>query len=148
MEEQSLLRLQGETKSYGLSLFDRLVRMENLLNTCGLALSFNNQQHPALDKELKDNLSSLFNSVYLARPNGKYDPIVGSLERPKLEDLAARYSSVIQRSQIIVAHSDEHIPSVYMLVAVNKKQPLAGFLVAELNTSFLWGLVLSCYCLP
>ncbi|MBU1232088.1 MAG: HD domain-containing protein [Proteobacteria bacterium] len=141
MKEQSLLRLQNETKSYGLSLFERLARMENLLSICAIKLSLtDNHQRPALDNELKENVSSLFDSVYLVVPNGEYAPIAGFLATQKLKDIAVQYSPGNPKSQILIGQFSEFVSPVYMLVALDKKQPQDGFLLAEINTSFLWGI--------
>lgn len=140
MTDQSLLRLQEDTKSYGLSLFERLVRMENLLNFCAITLSLSDNQLSVIDNELKDSMSSLFDSVYLVVPDKTDAPLVGSLERQKLKNIAAKYSSEQQQSQIVVSHSGEWVSPLYLLVALDKKQPEDGFLLAELNTSVLWGI--------
>lgn len=141
MEDQSLLRLQNETKSYGLSLFERLVRMEHLLNICGLTLSLNDLQKPVLDSGLKNNLSSLFTSVYLIRPNDEYASIVGSLDTQKLLDIAAHYSPVKQRSQILTGHSGDFVSPLYMLVAIDRKKPLDGFFLPNSTSLCCGGLV-------
>jgi len=75
LEEQSLLRLQKDTKSYGLSLLERLVRMENLLGLYAVKLSFTGNQHLDIKKQLEDQMSLLFTGAYLFTGTGDNIPL-------------------------------------------------------------------------
>jgi len=140
LEEQSLLRLQKETKAHGLSLFGRLVRMETLLGLYGIKLSFPEGASTEITRDLETQMNSLFKTVYLFTESGKHVPIIGSLDEQQVINVASQYSYHRQKNQLVVQPSDDFISPVYMLVALDKKNARKGFLLAELNPSFLWGI--------
>lgn len=140
LEEQSLLRLQKETKAHGLSLFERLVRMETLLELYGIKLSLPEGASDEIKRELETRMAPLFKGVYLFKASGEHVPLLGALDEQQVVHAASSYTYNRQKNQLVVQRTDDFISPVYMLVGLDKKNGQKGFLVAELKPAFLWGI--------
>ena len=142
LEEQSYQRIKQETKAYGMSLFDRMIRIENTLKSLA---NMNVGIDPAGKVRLEQFLASTTNQIFTGIGQWQRDgaPVIlyGNLAIDELESLQKEFLDTTQ-SQIMVRprKNDEETARVFVTVPEYRDQKLQILWIGEVKTDFFWGL--------
>lgn len=141
LEHQSKTRLLQETKAYGMALFDRLKRMDNLLKLYGVQHAMNGHAPSGLSQNIFEQYSEVFASCYLFEQGKAPVSLLAASDEGQIEALFRDYVPQAEKSSIAVHHfPEEEFSSVFMLTPLDKEQPNKGFLAARMKTNALWGI--------
>jgi HD-GYP domain-containing protein (c-di-GMP phosphodiesterase class II)/HAMP domain-containing protein len=135
--EQSMLRLEKDCKVFGLSLMDRLVHMDNIINIYASYLSSGKTEIDT-SNALHDQVESMFVGTGLYEAGAGFRILSGhiDLESVGLLDYLLHQND---KTAIYTGEKDSENRTVYLLVPFT----VAGvqrILVAQPIPSFLWGI--------
>ncbi|MBE0585080.1 MAG: HD domain-containing protein [Desulfofustis sp.] len=136
--DQNVQKLIRETKTYGLSLYERLVRVSDQLSFIARLIEME-----GVDKmlQVQDNfpeIAELFDGIGLLTPAGERPIIIYGDRFPVDEKMVAAVSGRSNRLAIYAAHGDAHPAPIYLSVTMD--QGRRGYLVAKVNVAYLWGI--------
>ena len=142
LDEQSKQRLEEASKSKGMEILERLELLELSLGMIAANLSGGLEAPIPLSWQGPDsNLRERFQGLVVITEGGGATVLFGSLADPPtgLTAVEMQHLSSGQSLLIRAARPDLPLP-VLMLQALNPLDLSRGTLVAELNTTYLWGL--------
>lgn len=139
LEKQSYQRIKQETKAYGLSLFDRLIRAESSLKNILDAMSIEVQRDRFPEKMLGNSMSQIFVSLEFIGPDKKNRSIVGNLPAETVGKIARSFQGE-ENSQIYVLPGDEQIDRVFIMVADRPGLDHRFLIIGEVKPDYLWGI--------
>lgn len=138
---QSLERLQQSAKIHGLSIYERFLSMESDMQFMATTLK---QYKPKqsfsafFDTLLQERLSQRYEALFLFKEGEGPQLLFGnapfSLEPTK--DLLARNG----RNQILVKKQKSGVAEIYLIVPLDNFAPQGAVLIAQINTTYLWGI--------
>lgn len=137
--DQSWLRMDKESKTYAMGIFERLSHLDSLVR---LYATFLADSQPAAEppEYLHDQIISSFSGLGIYRPGDGITILSGRLdEAATLADDCERALNQSGKSTLLTGSSDQHLKPVYVLVPLNGTSQ-KGFLVARPEESQLWGI--------
>ena len=136
--DQSSQRLRNDTKIYSMSLMDRLVHMDNLLNLY-LPYSDQNLEHKKLPKSLVAQLADYFDGIFIYQK--QHDPVVlmGSIAMELDSDNLNTLLKTKGKTQIYSEISDVAGNSIYLIVPFMTPEKDSKVLVGKPKSDVLWG---------
>ena len=135
--EQSMLRMDKDSKVYGMALVDRLAHMNNLLQMYASYL-VKGQNPLEASKILGNQLTTMFVGIGEYQEESNLKTLSGHLELEAEADLFASVLHQAAKSTIYTGKSDASSRAVYLLVPFAAAQK-HSLLVAQADPSVLWG---------
>jgi signal transduction histidine kinase len=141
IKEQNQNRLRLVTRSYAMSVYERLLLLESTLHVVGSNLEdimiSNNEISTA---NLHAKFEGRFKGVGILSDMQAKKILYGKLEdmpTPNTEEM----QFIITAKTAILIRNPRHTPArVYMARTFGNNLPYSGFILAEIDTTFLWGL--------
>lgn len=137
MEEQSYVRLQKETKAYGMGLFDRLVHMHHLLQLYSILLQTADLKDP-VSSVFRGRIHSFFNGVAYFSPKVGFTKLVGEVDREEVLPYLDQLRESLEKTNLFVLRDQDKVSTAYMVFSYLKDND-PEYLVAELRSELLWG---------
>jgi putative nucleotidyltransferase with HDIG domain len=140
LNKQSYKRLKQSVKGHGLSLYERLIFLETELQFFASSLK-KPLQNPGqtLSADFNERLASRFKAVGLFNNMDKYTSVFKTMEHPKKPGAQEINHMNAGHTAISILNFSGSCPRIFMMRRVDSKDLKSGFLVAEINPSYLWG---------
>jgi len=141
LKKQSYQRLKQSVKGHGLSLYERLIFLETELQ---FFASFPKKplqdpgQKPLAD--FNERLASRFKAVALFNDMDEYTSVFKTMDNPKKPGVQEIKHMSAGNTAISVLNPTGSWPRIFMMRRVDSKALKSGFLVAEINPAYLWGI--------
>ncbi len=142
LTRQSMERLYNSAKAHGLSVFEKFLFLEANLTLISTTVFKEGNNVSALNSEeiLGNAEARRFLAVALLKPSGEIHPLYGSLENSAMETLKAGEDADTGKTSILFRDNGESPSRIYMVISLNRKNPESGKLIAEIDSSYLWGI--------
>lgn len=140
LNKQSYKRLKQSVKGHGLSLYERLIFLETELQFFASSLKKplqNPGQTPSAD--FNERLASRFKAVALFNNMDEYTSVFKTMEHPKKPGVQEINHMNAGHTAISILNPSGSWPRIFMMRRVDSKDLKSGFLVGEINPSYLWG---------
>lgn len=138
---ESLERLQQSAKIHGLSIYERFLSMESDMQFMATTLK---------QKKTKESFSAFFDTLFQERLSQRYQALFlfkagtgpqllfgnGPFSLDPTEDLLARNG----KTQILVKKQKSGPAEIYLIVPLDNFAPQGSVLIAQINTTYLWGI--------
>jgi putative nucleotidyltransferase with HDIG domain len=139
--EQSHKRLKQSAKAHGLSIYERLLFLEEEMLLCVAAMNAENFSdiHKIPDAELKSRLTDRFLGLFMHQSGRGYRTFFGKskiIPRPNPTQLQHIVSG---NTAILTKFVPDGWPRIFLLRQINLKRPQTAFLIGEVNPFYLWG---------
>ena len=142
LDEQSKQRLEEASKSKGVEILERLELLELSLGMIAANLSGGLEAPNPLSWQGPDsNLRERFQGLVVVTEDGVPTALFGSLADPPTGLAAVQMQHLSSAQSLLIREVRPDLPGrVLMLLALNPLDLSRGTLVAEINTTYLWGL--------
>jgi putative nucleotidyltransferase with HDIG domain len=139
--QQSHKRLKQSAKAHGLSIYERLLFLEEEMLLCVAAMNAENFSdiHKIPDAELKSRLTDRFLGLFMHQSGRGYRTFFGKskiIPRPNPTQLQHIVSG---NTAILTKFVPDGWPRIFLLRQINLKRPQTAFLIGEVNPFYLWG---------
>ncbi len=138
LERQNYQKIKQETKSYGLSLFDRLVRIDNTLRSLAGIISSGAMDGESAREFLGRPANQLFEAIGRYDADGKSESLLGSLSQEEAKNIVQDVNEM-HRTRIVVRPGSDELNRLFLVVPVLQNNDLAYFLIGEARPSYIWG---------
>lgn len=138
LEQQNYLQMKQETKAYGLSLFDRLVRVDNTLRSLAGIISSATGRDSKTDEYLGRSVNKIFEAIELYQLNKKAEPILGSISAEELAAVIQEFKGT-KETQIVVRPSVDQVDRIFFIVPNFQGNELMFLLIGEAKPDYVWG---------
>lgn len=140
MTDQAMTRLIGDTKSYGHSLMDRMVRMRDYLVFLGRIIEEEGiLANGKLTENITDETRELFDSLIIIEHNGTVHLVYGDPPDIDAEQTLRTYiDGRLSGSVRALAHTDGS-QRVSMLYPITPPSGERALIIGEANAPHLWG---------
>ena len=139
LEEQSFTRLKREASAYGLSLFDRLIRVENELRHISRNILVGYGEFVFSDESQRENVATMLRSISQYLPDGQTTTVYGSLEPDIFAGIVQPEYLQSQKAFLMTRPGDSLTDRVFMGVNFSFADGSQGVMIGELIPDFLWG---------
>jgi hypothetical protein len=137
--EQSRARLQQDTKSFAMSVHERLFLLESELGILATAVRPLQGGEVDPDRVLRRaNFNERFNAIATINSDGVASTILGEIDRrpePTAEELEHIASG---RTLVSTVEQSERPAAVFLTMSLDQEDLSAGLLTAEISLPFLW----------
>ena len=151
LEKQSILRLKRETKSYGLALFDRMIRIENDLRAVGANSILNGKNVTEGSQYYDASITNQLAAVVLYTGNSKATKIIGDIEVKIFENYLTPEILTNNRPYIfsVPASSDvsrisipgsSDVSKIFFGVNIKHPDKKVFSIIGEVRQTYLWGI--------
>ena len=139
--EQSHKRLKQSTKAHGLSIYERLLFLEEEMLLCVAAMNAENSSdiNKIPDAEFKSRLTDRFLGLFMQQPGRGYRSFFGKPNNITPPDAARLQPLVSGNTAILTQYVPDGWPRIFLLRRINMKRPRTAFLIGEVNPFYLWG---------
>jgi putative nucleotidyltransferase with HDIG domain len=139
--QQSHKRLKQSAKAHGLSVYERLLFLEEEMLLCVAAMNAENSTdiHKIPDDELKMRLTDRFRGFFVHQPGKGYRSFFGKSENIPRPEEAQLQHIVSGHTAILTQYAPDGWPQIFLLRRINMKRPQTAFLIGEVNPFYLWG---------
>ncbi len=140
LEEQSYMRLKSEVKAYSVSLFDRMLRINDELRAIGRFISPHQSNFSLLNDQYKESFEELFLGVVLYTQEKPIRNIYNSIES---DHLAYHLTDDILQNRkpfILTQQRNGEIAKFFFGITIRRPSILPYTLVAEVRPDYLWGI--------
>jgi putative nucleotidyltransferase with HDIG domain len=139
--QQSHKRLKQSAKAHGLSVYERLLFLEEEMLLCVAAMNAENSSdiHKIQDAELKMRLTDRFRGFFMYQPGKGYRSFFGKSKNIPRPDAAQLQHIVSGQTAILTQYAPDGWPRIFLLRQINLKRPQTAFLIGEVNSFYLWG---------
>ncbi len=140
IEEQSFTRLKREAKAYGISLFDRMIRIDNELRS--VVRTIENGFDIQHDSTLGDHTEAdrLFNGIVGYFPDGEVRDIEGTISIADLQRVISDEHLHGDKPFIVSMSLEDELDRLFFGVNVTRSDGVRYAVVGEVNPSYLWGI--------
>lgn len=139
MVEQNVAKLTKDTKTYGLSLFDRLIRINDQLLFMARLLEIEGIESRNLAEFLKPESLELFDGIGLITDDGDIIELYGDPVIPEIKSMKDQYQGSSDAGAIKAFKSADQPSRLYMSYMMNLPQSGNTLLFGKLNIPHLWG---------
>lgn len=139
MVEQNVAKLTKDTKTYGLSLFDRLVRINDQLHFMARLLQLEGLESKNLNEILRPESLELFDGIGLLTSDGSVVGLYGETNFSEILNIKERYRGVSDAGAIQAFKSVDQPSRLYMSYMMNLPQSGETLLFGKINIPHLWG---------
>ena len=139
--EQSHKRLKQSAKAHGLSVYERLLFLEEEMLLCVAAMNAENSSdiHKIADTELKGRLTDRFLGLSMHQSGKGYRKFFGKSQIIPRPEPAQIQHIVSGNTAILTKYVQDGWPRIFLLRQINLKRPQTAFLIGEVNPFYLWG---------
>ena len=148
LNEQTHLKIQRESKSIGMAIFERLLFLEKEMGDIQFYLNGSpNSKDPLTTYGFMEHFTERFSALALIAEPGRHVPLFGQIEN--LPELNQTEIKCLEAGKTVLSakHHQNAPLQVFMIRLVDIQNPQRGILLGEINTSDLWG-VGETYTLP
>ena len=142
LNEQNHRRIQRETKSVGMAIFERLLFLDREIRA--LAYDFNGSLDMATQKlteRFGERLRQRFKGLVLITEAGNYVPVLGRIDNPPHQPTPTQTQYLKVGKTVVSSRHHPNMPSqIFMMHSVDPKYPKRGILLGEIETTRLWGM--------
>lgn len=141
LTEQNKRRLHQQTKSYGMSVYERVLLLETTLQLVGSNFRMNLDSTAVHDFESPNNtIKKKFKA--LAVFSGITAPLrlTGRIDQPPQIIEAQKTHIYSGKSAIVIEKRLGSAPRIFMLRLVDPHNPALGILMGEIDSVYLWGM--------
>lgn len=138
MEQQNYLQIKQETKAYGYSLYDRLVRVDNTLRSLASIVSSATGRDGKTDEYLGRSVNKIFEAIELYQLNKKAKPLLGSISAEELAAVIQEFKGT-KETQLVVLPGVNQANRIFFVVPNFQGNELKFLLVGEANPGYVWG---------
>lgn len=146
LSDQNDIKIIQEAKAYGLSLYDRLLRLDNTLRNLAVMISFESKNRIQSNLYVQESTKHIFKAIEKYSPQGEREPLFGIITSAELKSVMQKFKGDKQ-TQIICLHNSNRIDSLYLIFPKFLNGKVQFFLIGKVNPVYLWG-VGSEYLLP
>jgi len=139
--EQAKSRLYQSNEALGMSIYERLLFLENELKFISSNMSLNSQATTYKTAEKYDEyIKERFRMLWLITDSGEYVPLFGVfadlIETTDEEKEHLRSGKTLLATKL----GEDNHAYIYMMREVNPQKPRQGILYGEVNSMYIWGL--------
>lgn len=138
MEQQNYLQMKKETRVYGHSLFDRLVRVDNTLRSLADMVSFATGRESKTEEYLGRSANQLFEAIELYYLNKNAESLLGSISDEELAAVIQKFKGT-KETQIVVRPGVGQINRIFFIIPNFQENELKFLLVGEAKPDYVWG---------
>jgi len=140
LEEQSFIRLKREVKAYSLSLYDRMIRIDNELQSIGRLISPYQQDFTLLHQQFGDATAEIFPGVGLYEKNSTMRSILGSFDADSINMPLPEDTINSSKPFIYTFSKDGESTRFYFGTNILRPGVVPFSVIAEVNSEYLWGI--------
>jgi putative nucleotidyltransferase with HDIG domain len=140
LETQGYNRLKREVKSYGYSLFDRLIRLDNELQAIGRAFSPEKTLNIAVNRKHASDLKTLFLSIGIYSDKKSWASIYNAFDPTPIKPSLTENIVGKDKSFIFSSTGAGQIARIYLGANIQKAGIKPYTIVAEIRPEYLWGI--------
>jgi putative nucleotidyltransferase with HDIG domain len=139
LQQQSLMRLQQESKALGMSIFERLTLLETEMKMLASTIPPGAKEaSSASPKAGGENLEQRFEALEVITDDGRFIPVVRHIQNPPALTPAQKQHMLSGKTVVSNGFRPEGDARAFIGCALDLKNPMKGTLVGEINTTFLW----------
>lgn len=135
LNKQSQRRLHQTSKSFGFTIYERLLFLEAEMRALGSNLSMGMRP-----QGLRENLTDRFHGLSVINKSGMGRPFLGVLEGPPQPNSEEREHLSSGKTVLSTLVVKDQPPRIFMSRSLDLRDPDRGILVGEINPTYLWGL--------
>ena len=141
LTEEAKRRLHQETKSYGMTVYERIGLLQTTLQLISSNIKMNLDLSAVHNFVSKDNLiKKKFKTLNIFIGKDAPIPLIGRMDHPPTANEAEREYINTGKSALLVRNQGDSPSQIFMLRLVDPNNPLLGFVIGEIDTGYLWGL--------
>lgn len=140
LEEQSILRLKRETKSYGLGLFDRMIRIENDLRAVGRNLIVNGKNLSDSGQDYDTDIKQQLAAIVLYTGNSETTKIIENIEVKVFENYLTPKILTSDRPFIFSVPDTSNVNKLFFGINIKHPEKQLFTLIGEIQPAYLWGI--------
>lgn len=141
LEQQSYLRLKREAKSYGLSLFDRMIRIDNELQNIGRSGQADQDEVRVVLQQREDDLHVLFSTIALYRvATDEFITLYGTPDFLSQQLFSQPEQLTSEKPFISTLRPANDRVRIIFGRNINSPGNAPMTIVAEVNLEYLWGI--------
>ncbi|MBW2408369.1 MAG: hypothetical protein JRF72_01130 [Deltaproteobacteria bacterium] len=145
---QSHIRLKQSAKAHGLSIYERLLFLEEEMLLCVTAMNAENSSdiHKIPDEELKMRLTDRFRGLSVYQQSKGFRSFFGESKNIPRPDAAQVEHIISGKTALLTQHASAGWPRIFLLRQINMKRPQTALLIGEVNPFYLWGGIMKTLC--
>jgi putative nucleotidyltransferase with HDIG domain len=139
--QQSHKRLKQSAKAHGLSLYERLLFLEEEMQLCAAALNSETTRdiHKLPDAELRKRITDRFSGFFIYQTGKGYRSIFGEVKNNPHPNATQLQHINSDKTGILTTYASERLLKIFLVRRINMKAAQTAFLVGEVNPFYLWG---------
>ena len=139
MVEQNVAKLTKDTKTYGLSLFDRLIRINDQLLFMARLMELDGVDGRNLAEIIRPESLELFDGIGLITDDGDIVELYGDPVIPEINSMKEQYQGTSAAGAIKAFKLADQPSLLYMAYMINLPQSGNTLLFGKINIPHLWG---------
>ena len=139
LEEQSLIRLKREAKAYGLTLFDRMIRINNELQAIGRNVETDKKNFSTLPAYSSQDLKSLFLAIGVFQRSKEMTTVFGNMEGHAVDSMLTEEILANDKPFILTLPRPDESARIFFGVNVRRDKELLFSVIGEVKLEYLWG---------
>jgi putative nucleotidyltransferase with HDIG domain len=140
LDKQNQRRLHQSTKALAMSIYEKLYFLENELKIFSLTFVANPKAQMLKPSERYYNhFKKRFKGLALVENSGEVISFLGQIRKPKKQSDEENKHLGSGKTLVLTLFDKGGRSRIYVMTAVNPKDPEKGRLVGEVNSSYLWG---------
>lgn len=139
LNDQSFRRLMQSTKTYGMSLLERLMFLENNLRIVASDKARGITPQPKADR-LYEDIKERFIGIYHHVDGQGFNSILGKIQNPpKLSH--EQYAHILSGKPLLMTRSrSDALSQIFLVQPVSAQAPDLGYIMGEINPVSFWGI--------
>ena len=142
LEEQCFEQLYQNSKTTGMTIYERLFLLEDeLLMFRSFAPDNGLDEAQGLDPQYKEHLAQHFSALYAVLPSGEKRELIGEAREttPELGE-SQRASLRDGNTVLLVKYGNSALqPTIFLIHLVESRAPDGSILIGRINADYLWG---------
>lgn len=142
LNKQSQRRLHQSKKALGMSILERLSSLEDELKT--FSSNINAGLGTTTDKptlKYSEHIKKRFKGLALVTDSGRFIPFFGPIQNTPEQSAEENQHLRSGKTLVLTLPSEDNRFHIYMVRAIDPKDPRHGILFGEINSLYLWGLM-------
>jgi putative nucleotidyltransferase with HDIG domain len=141
LDSQSQRRLRQSSKALGMSILERLCFLDNELKVFSPVLDASRQASPQRPpEEYGERLKERFRGLALVTHSGRCIPCFGHIENPGEQSDQEKKHLRSGEPLVLTRSRGDNGLHIYMMSAIDPRDPKRGVLCGEINPLYLWSL--------
>jgi len=139
LRQQNYLNIEQETKAYGFSLLDRLLRVDEMLQTLKDSVLREKTEGRHIKNLFGSSHEQIFKALAVYSADKRIQPLWGHLSDQDLASVVREFKGKRQ-TQIVFRKGDELIKRIFFLAPAYQGEKVVFFLVGETEPAYIWGI--------